>query len=61
MIYLLERNQIIFHSVNKSEMHPALSGIAKFISLSIYGHDGHLAIGHVTWNISKTRVGPLVL
>ena len=35
MIYLLERNQIISHSVNKSERHPALSEIAKFISLSI--------------------------
>ena len=35
MIYLLDRNQIIFHSVNKSEIHPALSEIAKFISLSI--------------------------
>ena len=36
MIYLLDRNQIIFHLVNKSEIHPALSEIAKFISLSIY-------------------------
>ena len=35
MIYLLDRNQIISHSVNKSEIHPALSEIAKFISLSI--------------------------
>ena len=35
MIYLLDRNQIISHSVNKSERHPALSEIAKFISLSI--------------------------
>ena len=35
MIYLLDRNQIIFHSVNQSEIHPALSEIAKFISLSI--------------------------
>ena len=36
MIYLLDRNQIISHSVKKSERHPALSEIAKFISLSIY-------------------------
>ena len=35
MIYLLERNQIISHSVNKSERHLALSEITKFISLSI--------------------------
>ena len=35
MIYLLDRTQIISHSVNKSEIHPALSEIAKFISLSI--------------------------
>ena len=35
MIYLLDRNQIISRSVNKSERHPALSEIAKFISLSI--------------------------
>ena len=35
MIYLLDRNQIISHSVNKSEIHPALSETAKFISLSI--------------------------
>ena len=36
MIYLLDRNQIISHSVNKSEIHSALSEIAKFISLSIH-------------------------
>ena len=36
MIHLLNRNQIISHSINKSERHPALSEIAKFISLSIY-------------------------
>ena len=36
MIYLLDRNQIISHSVNKSDIHHALSEIAKFISLSIY-------------------------
>ena len=36
MIYLLDGNQIITHSVNKSEIHPALSEVAKFISLSIY-------------------------
>ena len=40
MIYLqsLDRNQIISHSVNKHEIHvhPALSDIAKFMSLSIY-------------------------
>ena len=35
MIYLPDRIQIISHSVNKSEMHPALSEIAKFISLSL--------------------------
>ena len=35
MIYLLDENQIISHSVNKSEIHPALSEITKFISLSI--------------------------
>ena len=35
MINLLDRNQIISHSFIKSEMHPALSEIAKFISLSI--------------------------
>ena len=35
MIYLLDRNQSISHSVNKSERHHALSEIAKFISLSI--------------------------
>ena len=35
MIFLLDRNQIISHSLNKSEIHPALSEIAKFISLSI--------------------------
>ena len=35
MIYLLDRNQIISHPVNRSEIHPALSEIAKFISLSI--------------------------
>ena len=35
MINLLDRNQIISESVNKSERHPALSEIAKFISLSI--------------------------
>ena len=34
MKYLLNKNQIISHSVNKSEMNPALSEIAKFISLS---------------------------
>ena len=39
MIYLLDRTQIISHSVNKSERHPALSEIAKFISLSIVGID----------------------
>ena len=38
MIYLLDRNQIISHSVNKSEIHPALSEIAKFISISILKH-----------------------
>ena len=36
MIYLLEGNQIISHLVNKSEIYPALSEIAKFISLSIF-------------------------
>ena len=35
MIYVLDGNRIISHSVNKSERHPALSEIAKFISLSI--------------------------
>ena len=35
MIYLLDRNQIFFHSVNKSEIHPVLSEIAKFIFLHI--------------------------
>ena len=35
MIYLLDRNQIISHSVNQSEIHLALSEIAKFISLSV--------------------------
>ena len=39
MIYLLDRNQIISHSVNKSERHPALSEIAKFISLSIFSDE----------------------
>ena len=33
MIYLLVKYQIISYSVNKSEMHPSLSKIAKFISL----------------------------
>ena len=28
MIHLLDRNQIIFHFVNKSEIYPALSHIA---------------------------------
>ena len=36
MIYLLDRNQIISHSSYKSEIHPALSDITKFISLSIH-------------------------
>ena len=36
MIDLLDRNPIISHSVNKSEIHPAVSEIAKFISLSIF-------------------------
>ena len=35
MIYVLDGNRIISHSVNKSERHPALSEIAKFIFLSI--------------------------
>ena len=35
MIHLLDRNQIISNSVNKSEIHPALSQIATFISPSI--------------------------
>ena len=35
-MYLLDRNQIISHPVNKSERHPALSEIAKFFSLSIF-------------------------
>ena len=34
MIYLLGRNHF-FHLVNNSEIHPVLSEIAKFISLSI--------------------------
>ena len=38
MIFLLDRNQTISHTVNKSEIHPALSEIAKFISLSIFCH-----------------------
>ena len=35
MIDLLDRNQIISHSIKKSEIQPAFSEIAKFISLSI--------------------------
>ena len=35
IIYLHYRNQIISHLVKTSEIHPALSEIAKFISLSI--------------------------
>ena len=31
----MTRNQTISHTVNKSEEHPVLSQIAKFISLSI--------------------------
>ena len=42
MIYLLDRNQIISHSVNKSERHPVLSEIAKFISISIDIHFEHM-------------------
>ena len=36
MICLLDINQIISHSVNKSEIRPALSEIAKLISLGIF-------------------------
>ena len=32
---LFDKNQIISHSINSPEIHPALSEIAKFISLSI--------------------------
>ena len=46
MIYLLDRNQNFPHSVNKSEIHPALSEIAKFISLSIYTHGKKLRNTH---------------
>ena len=35
MIFLLDRNQIVSNSVYKSEIHHALSEIAKYISLSI--------------------------
>ena len=37
MIHLFDRCKIIYHSVNKSEIHvrPALSQIAKFISLNM--------------------------
>ena len=38
MIHLLVKYQITSHSVNTSEIHPALSEIAKFISLSIVSH-----------------------
>ena len=46
-IYLLDRNQIISHSVNKSEIHPALSEIAKFISLSIIHPIINLLLLHI--------------
>ena len=50
MINLLDRNQIISHLVNKSERHPALSEIAKFISLSIFIRNfmKHIYI-HILW------------
>ena len=57
MIYLLDRNQIISHSVNKSEIHPSLSEIAKLISRSIYRHGSDL--GHVT-SIMSLNVNFLV-
>ena len=36
MIHLLDRNRIISDPVNKSEIHPALSKLDTFNSLSIY-------------------------
>ena len=35
-IHLLDRNQIISHSVNKSEIHPALLQIPKFIFITLF-------------------------
>ena len=56
MIYLLDRYQIISHSVSKSEIHTALSEIAKFISLSIFiedlAHDLSESLNAHTYGIS---------
>ena len=46
MIYQLDRNLINSHSVNKPERHPALSEIAKFISLSIYTFGSYIPFSH---------------
>ena len=49
MIHLLDRNQIVSHLVNKSEIHSTLSEIAKFISLSIVTSSSTLQRDKSVW------------